>query len=329
MRAIRFHELGEPDVLQLDDVAEPQPGPGEVLIEVHAAGINYADTRRRRGVYLEQSPLPFIPGSEVAGRVARLGEGVLGWQVGDRVMATLNGGGYAEYAVAPASSLLPVPADMSDAEAAAFPVQALTAYHLLRTSGRLAAGESVLVHSAAGGVGTLAVQLAKLLGAGTVYATASSEEKLALARSLGADVTINYLTEDFAARVNEHAREQGRRGVDIILEAVGGEVCTRSLACLAPFGRLVVFGVASGELPQISPAQLMRRCQEVIGFYLPPILAQPKLLAPSVRELTGYLASGKLRLVVGETLPLEQAAEAHRRIEARETMGKVVLTVRH
>jgi NADPH:quinone reductase len=328
MRAIRFHELGEPEVLRLEEVPEPEPGPGEALIAVHAAGINYADTRRRRGLYLEESPLPFALGSEVAGTVARLGEGVTGWQIGDRAMATTTSGGYADYVAVNAATLLPIPDGMSYAEAAAFPVQALTAYHLLRTSGRLKPGESVLVHSAAGGVGTLAVQLAKVMGAGTIYATASSEAKLELARSLGAEVTIDYTREDFAERIRAHAGQHGKRGVDVILEAVGGKVFDESLRCLAPFGRLVVYGVASASMPQLAPAQLMRRCQEVIGFYLPPVLVRADLLVPSVQDLSGYLASGALRIVVGETWPLEQAAEAHRRMEARQTVGKVVLVVR-
>ncbi len=328
MRAIRFHELGEPDVLRLEEMPEPAVEAGEALIEVHAAGVNYADTRRRRGLYLEPTPLPYVPGSEVAGTIARLGEGVTGWRVGDRVMATVGSGGYAEYVTAPAQALLPIPQGLGFAEAAAFPVQGLTAYHLLRTSGRLAPGESVLVHSAAGGVGTLAIQLARLMGAGTVYATASTEEKLSLARSLGADVAINYTSEDFAARVIEHARSQGGRGADIILEAVGGEVLENSLRCLAPFGRLVVFGRAGGMQNMVDPVRLMKRCQELIGFWLPPVLARPLLVAPSVRELSEYLTSGRLKVLVGATFSLEDAAEAHRRMEGRQTTGKVVLAVR-
>ena len=328
MRAIRFHELGEPEVLRLEDVPEPELRPGQVLIEVHASGINYADTRRRRGLYLEDSPLPFTLGAEVAGVIVRVGEGVTGWKTGDRVMATTNDGGYAEYVSVSARALLPIPDAMSFAAAAAFPVQGLTAFHLLRTSGRMQPGESVLIHSAAGGVGTLAVQLARLLGAGTIYATASTPEKLELARSLGADVLVNYTEPGWGERIREHARGQGKRGVDVILEAVGGEVFDESLRSLASFGRLVVFGVAGAQAPQLSPVQLMKRCQEVVGFYLPPLLGRPDLLLPSIGELAGLLQSGKLRLIVGETWPLEQAAEAHRRIEARQTVGKVVLVVR-
>lgn len=328
MRAIRFHELGEPEVLRLEDLPEPQAGPGEVVVAVHAAGINYADTRRRRGMYLEESPLPFVPGSEVAGMVARVGAGVAGWQVGAQVMAMVGGGGYAEAAVVPATNLIPIPDGMSYAEAAAFPVQGLTAYHALRTSGRLAPGEAVLVHSAAGGVGTLAVQLARLMGAGTVFATASTLAKLELARSLGADVTINYTQEDFAARIRDYQRERGAFGVDVVLEAVGGEVLERSLACLNAFGRLVIFGAASGQITPVAPARLMRRCQEIIGFYLPVLLTRPELILAGVRALSEYLAAGQLRIIVGATYPLEAAAEAHRALEARETSGKVVLQVR-
>lgn len=328
MRAIRFHELGGQEVLRLDDIPTPEPGPGQVLIEVHAAGINYADTRRRLGIYLEPSPLPFILGSEVAGTVAALGAGVTTWKVGDRVMALTSHGGYAEYVATPATSIMPLPESLSYVEGAAFPVQAMTAYHLLKTSGRMVAGESVLVHSAAGGVGTLAVQLARLFGADTIYATGSTQQKLDLARSLGADVTINYTTENFAERIAEHSKAQGKRGVDVILEAVGGQVFERSLTCLATFGRLVVYGLASNEPHQVSPVRLMKRCQEIIGFYLPPILERADLFGPSIQALTGALASGHFKLIVGETHPLEAVAEAHRRLEARQTTGKVVLRVR-
>ena len=198
MKAILAEEFGEPEVLRYVDAERPSPGGGEALIEVRSAGINYADTMRRRDQYVESQTLPFVPGSEVAGVVAGVGEGTEGVSVGDRVVTLLGTGGYAEYAVAPARNLIPIPGGLVEAEAAAIPLQGLTAYHCIKTSGALKDGEGVLVHAAAGGVGTLAVQMAKLLGAGRVIATASSEEKLGIARSLGADVLIDYTREELA-----------------------------------------------------------------------------------------------------------------------------------
>ena len=198
MKAILAEEFGEPEVLRYVDAERPSPGGGEALIEVRSAGINYADTMRRRDQYVESQTLPFVPGSEVAGVVAGVGEGTEGVSVGDRVVTLLGTGGYAEYAVAPARNLIPIPGGLGFDEAAAIPLQGLTVYHCIKTSGALKDGEGVLVHAAAGGVGTLAVQMAKLLGAGRVIATASSEEKLGIARSLGADVLIDYTREELA-----------------------------------------------------------------------------------------------------------------------------------
>jgi hypothetical protein len=211
MKTIFVEEFGEPEVLRYTDAERPSPGEREALIEVRSAGVNYADTMRRRNQYVVSQDLPFVPGSEVAGTVAEVGEGVENVSVGDRAVTLLGTGGYAEYAVAPARNLIPIPEGLDFDQAAAIPLQGLTAYHCIKTSGSLKEGESVLVHAAAGGVGTLAVQMAKLLGAGKVIATASSEEKLDLARSLGADVPDRLYQGRLAREGTRGHRRQGRR----------------------------------------------------------------------------------------------------------------------
>src|SRR5215217_4289907 len=288
MKTIRVEEFGEVDVLQYVDVERPEPGEGEVLIEVRSAGVNYADTMRRSNQYVESQDLPFTPG----------------------------------YAVAPARGLIPLPEDLDFDRAAAIPLQGLTAYHCIKTSGALKEGESVLVHAAAGGVGTLSVQIANLLGAGTVIATASSEEKLELARSLGADVLINYAEEDWPEKVREAT---DGKGADIILEMVGGDFPRKNLECLGVFGRMVVFGAASRERGTIVPASLMNRCHAVVGFYLPQIMRRPDLFVPSLQEILGWISSDDLKLTIGGTYPLEQAAVAHADLEGRQTTGKLLL----
>lgn len=322
MKAIVAEELGEPEVLRYVDVERPSPGEGEVLIEVKAAGINYADTMRRRDQYLTRQEFPFTPGSEAAGVVAEVGPGVDNASEDDRVVTLLDTGGYAEYAVAPASSLIPIPDGLGFDEAAAVPLQGLTAYHIIKTSGALKEGESVLVHAAAGGVGTLAVQMAKLLGAGKVIATASTDEKLELARSLGADVLIDYSGDDWPEKVREATDGEG---ADVILEMVGADFPEKNLECLATFGRMVVYGAASGDRGSIVPAALMNRCHSVVGFWLIPVAQRPGLFAQGLEETLGWIASGDLKLTIGVTYPLEDAAEAHADLEGRKTTGKLIL----
>jgi NADPH2:quinone reductase len=322
MKAITVEEFGEADVLRYVDAERPAPGEGEVLIEVRSAGVNYADTMRRRNQYLEEQDLPFTPGSEVAGTVAEVGEGVDDVSAGDRVVSLLGAGGYAEYAVAPAQGLIPLPEGLDFDRAAAIPLQGLTAYHCIKTSGALKDGESVLVHAAAGGVGTLSVQMAKLLGAGTVIATASSEEKLDLARSLGADVLVDYTKDDWPERVLEAT---GGNGADIILEMVGADFPQKNLECLNVFGRMVVFGAASGERGTIVPAALMKPCHAVVGFYLPQIMRRPDLFVPSLEQVLGWISTDDLKLTIGDTYPLEEASTAHADLEGRKTTGKLLL----
>jgi NADPH2:quinone reductase len=322
MKAIQVSEFGESDVLELVEVEKPSPSEGEVLIEVKAAGVNYADTMRRRNQYLEETPLPFVPGSEVAGVAAEVGADVEDVSEGDRVVTLLGIGGYAGYVAAPARNLIPIPEGMDFDEAAAIPLQGLTAYHVLRTSGMLEEGESVLVHAAAGGVGTYAVQMAKLMGASLVIATASTQEKLDLAKNLGADVLINYTEEDWPDQVLEATNGEG---ADVILEMVGGDFIQKNLGCLAALGRMVVYGAASGGRGTLAPMDLMLYNQVVAGFYLPRLMTRPELFGPSLEEVLGWLSSGDLQLTIGARYPLEQASEAHDALEGRQTTGKIVL----
>jgi NADPH2:quinone reductase len=322
MKAIMVEEFGEPEVLRHTDVERPSPGEGEVLLEVRSAGVNYADTMRRRNQYLETQDLPFTPGSEVAGTVAEVGEGVEDVAAGDRVVTLLGTGGYAEYALAPARSLIPLPEGLDFDQAAAIPLQGLTAYHCIKTSGALQEGESVLVHAAAGGVGTLSVQMAKLLGAGTVIATASSAEKLELARSLGAEVLIDYTEEDWPEKVREATEG---KGADVILEMIGSDFPEKNLQCLNVFGRMVVFGAASKERGTIVPAALMKKCHAVVGFYLPQVMRRPDLFVPSLQEVLAWISSGELKLTIGGAYPLAKASTAHSDLEGRKTTGKLLL----
>lgn len=323
MKAVRFYRYGGPEVLQVEDVPVPQARAGEVLIKVAASGVNYADTMRRWNTYLEPTPLPYTPGGEVAGTVEALGEDVGTVAVGTSVLAaTPAGGGYAQYATIPAGQLIPLPPQLDPVRATAVLVQGLSAHLLLKASARLQPGESVLVQAAAGGVGTLAVQLAKRLGAGRVIAAASSSAKLELARSLGADAGVNYTHDEWPQQVLD---ANGGRGVDVILEMAGGPVFERNFDCLAPFGRVVVFGLASGQPTSLDPQRLLGQCQSIIGFYLGQFFAQPELIRTSLGELMEEIISDRLKLHVGHMFPLSRIAEAHRLLEGRQTTGKVVL----
>ena len=323
MKAIRIHEPGEPDVLKLEDVETPEPGAGEVLLEVALAGVNYADTGMRRGMFHGPgaAALPMTPGFEVGGTVAKLGEDAGEFREGDRVVAVLGAGGYAGYAVAPVESVVEVPDDVDFLQATALLVQGITAYGVLHDSAHVQPGESVLVQAAAGGVGTLAVQLAKLAGAETVVGTASTGEKRELAESLGADKTVDYTRDGWVEEVLEAT---GGRGVDVVLESVGGEVGGRTYECLAPLGRLVTFGAAGGEgLAPPDMWQLNMQGQTVSGYGGPWI--RPGAAGRARKEISTYLRSGKLQVVEGTSFRLEKAADAHRAVEGRATLGKVTL----
>jgi NADPH:quinone reductase len=322
MKAVQLQEYGGPEVLEIIEIERPIPTGREVLIEIKTIGVNYADTARREGRYVVKTPLPFIPGAEIAGVVAAVGEKVTTVKPGTRVVTLIESGGYSEFALADERSLIPLPEQLDFRNAAALPLQGLSAYHVLKTMGRLEKGETVLVHAAAGGVGTLAVQLAKLFGAGKIIATASSSEKLELARQMGADVLVNYTESNWVEQVLDAT---GGKGVNVALEMVGGDVFNKTLKCLATFGRLVVFGAASGEQSKMYPSSLMARNQSVIGFFLPQIMRKPELLLPSLVELLTYLGEGKLKLTIGGVFPLEDAANVHRLLQSRKTTGKLIL----
>ncbi len=321
MKAVQFTEYGGPEVLKFVNLEKPAPTGHEVLVEIKAIGVNYADTARREGHYVVHTPLPFVPGAEIAGVVVEVGDQVQSVKPGTRVVTLIESGGYAEYALADERALIPLPKALGFHQAAALPLQGLSAYHVLKTMGRLEKGESVLVHAAAGGVGTIAVQLAKHFGASKVIATASTPEKLALAREMGADVLINYSEPNWEEQVLEAT---GGRGVNVALEMAGGEIFHKTLKCLATFGRLVIFGVASGEQPKFYPSSLMARNQSVIGFFLPQIMRKPELLQPSLIELMTYLGEGKLKLTIGGVFPLEEAANVHELMQSRKTHGKLI-----
>jgi NADPH:quinone reductase len=315
LRAIQVTEFGGPEVLELREVPEPDVGDGLVAIDVSAAGINYADTHQAENSYLAPASLPLVPGGEVAGTTPS----------GDRVVALLAGGGYAERAVAHPSVVFPIPDGVSDGEALTLVLQGATAWHLLRTSAHLAEGESVVVHAGAGGVGTLAIQLARRWGAGTIIATASSEEKRALAIELGADAAIDGSPDGLKDRIQEATGGK----VDVVLEMVGGATFDASLAALAPFGRLVAYGMASREQPTpVEPGALMARSRAVVGFWLAHCIGRPEMLRGAVSELLDLVAAGELRAIVGGTYPLSEARSAHEDIRARRTTGKLVLDPR-
>lgn len=322
MKIVQFAEYGGPEVLQVKEAERPLPSGRQVVIEAEAIGVNYADTARREGRYVVPTPLPFVPGTEVAGIVREVGPDVEAIRPGQRVVALIESGGYAEFVAVDERAVVPLPDGLDVRRAAALPVQGLSAYHILTTMGRLEEGETVLVHAAAGGVGTLAVQLAKRFGAKTVIATASTEEKRALAARLGADVTIDYTKDGWAAEVMEAT---DGRGVDVALEMVGGDVFHQTLDCLAPFGRLVVYGAASGEMTRLNPVRLMAKNWSVVGFFLPQVMRKRALYERSLRDLLAWVRDGSLELTIGGVYPLERAAEVHRLLQGRKTSGKLLL----
>ena len=313
MRAIQISEFGGPEVLQLVELPDPQPADGFDVVDVTAAGVNYADTHATDNSYLQAQTLPQVPGSEIAGRTAD----------GRRVVSLVGSGGYAEKALAPSALTFDIPDGVSDGAAVALLVQGLTAWHLLRTCARMQPGESVVVHAAAGGVGTIAVQLAKAWGAGRVIGVASSPDKRKLAESLGADVTVDATTGDMNAALRE--ANNGKK-VDIVLEMVGGPTFDGSLRALAPFGRLIVFGMASRQPPTpIAPAGLMVGSKCVMGFWLVDCMRDPRMLVDPMQELMQMTADGSLQPIVGNTYALADARRAHEDMRARATTGKVVL----
>jgi NADPH:quinone reductase len=313
MRAIMVTEFGGPEVLVPADVPEPRPGPGQLLVSVDRAGVNYADTHQAENSYLSRTELPMIPGGEVVGRTTD----------GRRVVAMLPGGGYAERAVADPVSTFDVPDGVDDVTALALVVQGVTAWLLLRRSVHMEPGETVVVHAAAGGVGSLAVQLAKAWGAGRVIATASSPAKRELSLSLGADVAVDADAPDMTAALREANR--GRR-VDVVLDMTGGRVTDQSVVALAPFGRLAFYGMANRQPPKpVAPANLLAHSTTVAGMWLPHAYRMPGLVPRAMTELFDLVTKGALRAVPGGEYPLSHARQAHEDLRARRTTGKLVL----
>jgi NADPH2:quinone reductase len=312
MKAIQIEEFGGPEVLRAVEVPDPEPAEGEVLVEVTRSGINFADTHATRNDYLAEQSLPLVPGAEIAGRTAD----------GRRVASILPTGGYAEKAVAPENWLVPVPDEVDDDRAAALLLQGLTAMALVGPRGaRLEPGETVVVEAAAGGTGSLAVQLAKRGGA-RVVGLASSEEKRQLVERLGADATVDSRASDLTGAIRE---ANGGERVDAVLHMSGGDAFDAQFAALAPLGRMVVFGIASREQREVSTAALLRGSRAVIGFWLAHLLARRDLLAPMIGELLDAVAAGELEVTVGGVYPLSEAARAHEDLIARRTTGKLLL----
>lgn len=312
MRAIQIAEFGGPEVMQLADLPVPEPGDGEVLLHVSRAGINFADTHQRENSYLATFELPLVPGTEVAGTLPD----------GQRVVAMTGTGGYAEYAVAPASQCFPIPDGVDDGVALALLVQGLTAWHLYRTSARIRPGESVVVIAASGGVGNLAVQLGKPFGAGRVIATASSHEKREQALALGADAALDPGLDELGAAIRE---VNGGRRVDVVLEMAGGKVFDECLSVLAPFGRLVTYGIASREQNTVRSGALMRGSQSIVGFWLMHCLGREDMMREPLEDLFARAARGELKPLVGETYALSDVRRAHEDLASRRTSGKLLI----
>ena len=324
MKAVLCKQFGPPDSLVVEEVPSPRAGPGEAVISVKAASLNFPDVLIIQNKYQFKPPLPFSPGSELAGVVKEVGAGVQGVAAGDKVIAFTTYGAFAEEVKTEASRLVPLPAKMDFVTGAAFLLTYATSDHALRDRGALAAGETLLVLGAAGGVGLAAIEIGKALGA-RVIACASSEEKLAVCRSHGADATINYATEDLRERIK--ALTEGR-GVDVVYDPVGGPYTEPAFRSLAWRGRHLVVGFAAGEIPKLPLNLALLKGASVVGVFWGDFARrQPKEFAQSIAQLARWYADGKLKPHVSHTMPLEKAAEALKLMAARQVKGKLVLTV--
>ena len=325
MKAITLPQPGGPEALVLDDVPDPMPRPGEVVVEVVAAGVNRADVMQRQGHYDPPPGSSAYPGLEVSGRIAQLGDGVDGWSVGDEVCALLTGGGYAEKVTVPAGQLLPVPAGVSLEDAAALPEVACTVWSNIFMTANIQPGEVLLVHGGGSGIGTMAVQLGREVGA-RVAVTAGSPEKLEVCRELGASILVNYRTEDFEAVVREAT---DGHGADVILDTIGAKYLTRNVGLLAVNGRLVVIGLQGGRTAEINlGAMLAKRCALVATTLRARPAAEKAVIVAAVREhVWPLIESGRVRPIVHASYPLGDAAGAHREMEASTHVGKLLLRV--
>lgn len=325
MKAVYISEPGGPEVLEIRDVPAPVPGPGEVLIDVVAAGLNRADVQQRRGFYPPPPGASDIPGLEVSGRIAAFGPEVSKpFSVGDKVVALLSGGGYAQQVAVPAEQVLRLPDGVDLVTAASLPEVAATVYSNLIMTAQLQAGETVLIHGATGGIGTMAIQLAKAYGA-TVATTAGTAEKVGTAKAfLGADIAINYAEEDFAESLKA---QNGGRGADVILDVVGAKYLQQNVEALADYGRLVVIGLQGGAKGELNLGQLVSKRAAIIGTALRPRpVAEKGVIMNAVREsVWPMLADGRIKPLVAKSFPLEQVREAHQYFDSGEHMGKVLL----
>ncbi|GAA4316028.1 quinone oxidoreductase family protein [Klenkia terrae] len=320
MRAVQITRFGGPEVLDVVDLPDPTPADGQQLYRVSAAGVNYADTHQVEDSYLAKQELPLIPGAEFVGTPDGGGDRVVG--------LLLGGGGYADTVVTDPRMTWALPDGVTDDQALSLVLQGTTAWHLLRTSTHLAAGESVVVMAGAGGVGTLAIQLAKRWGAGRVIATASSPDKRALAEELGADATVDpALADDDPKAFTAALREaNGGKRVDVVLEMTGGNVFDGALSALAPFGRIAAYGMASRQAASaVAPASLMGTSRGVVGFWLAHCTARPQMLDDAMTDLLALTAAGDLRPVIGGRYPMTAVREAHQDLRSRRSTGKLVL----
>ena len=313
MKAIQITEFGGPEVMQLVELSDPVAGSDQVLINVSAIGLNFADTVQIRNQYVTQQKLPLIPGLEVVGTTPE----------GKRVLASISEGAYAQKVVAHKSAAIEIPEGVSDEAALAMLVQGTTAWHILKTFGHLVPGESVVVHAGAGGVGSVAIQLAKMWGA-RVIAVTSSDEKSALAKSLGADITVDAKSANLAQAMLE---ANNGKPVNLVLEMVGGKTFDASFEILAPFGRLIVYGMASGEMATpVIPITMLGTSKTITGFWLGHCFAHPeKMIHDVIAQLFILIQNGKLKPIIGATFPLSKAGDAHKAIVGRGTTGKITL----
>lgn len=313
MRAVQITEFGGPEVLELTELPDPEPGEGELLVDVSTAGVNYADTHQVEDAYLSSTELPLVPGSEVVGTTTD----------GRRVAAFSGTGGYAEKVVVPESAAFDLPAEVDDTAGVAMLVQGLTAFHLLTTFTHVGSGDTVAIHAAAGGVGSLLVQLARRAGAKWIVGSASTDDKRALAEELGCDATVDSRTEDMKAALEDACKGKP----DVVIDMVGGDTTDQSLAALAPLGRYAFYGMASREAP--SPVRLellMQRSKTVSGFWLMDCFRRPQeMIAEPLEELYTLVATGDLQVEGGSRYPLSQVRQCHEDLRARKTTGKVTL----
>lgn len=326
MTVIEITQPGGPEVLKPARRPMPQPGAGEVLIKVAAAGVNRPDVLQRAGMYPPPPGAPDYPGLEVAGEIVALGSGVARWKSGDKVCALVAGGGYATYCLAPAEQCLPVPPGLDMAQAAALPENWFTVWTNIADRGQLKPGESILIHGGASGIGVAAIQLAKLLGAARIFATAGTEEKCRYCESLGAERAINYRSEDFAARIGELT--QGK-GVDVVLDMVAGKYFAPNIKSLAEDGRLVIIAVQGGPKGEGDLSAIMRKRLTVTGSTLRPRpVAFKGAIARALEEkVWPAFADGRLKAIIDSRFPLAEAAAAHARIDHADHVGKILLTI--